>query len=203
MLRTRFAIEKDGPERIHIQWRRGMMHPQASASIFFDGTPVGEFESREEWLKGKTFSLPDGSPLRLIWDGRVQIYRNGELISNIVHSKPIVVWTGNYLILVGVGVLIFSLLAWRGNSKDIQHLVNLAVWLPAGLLLLPLGLLVRHKPILALFAAMLIWSTICIMAILQVESLTQQISWGLLCLSGTIQGYTAMHVIRSPKHTQR
>src|SRR5215831_15614257 len=79
MGRIAYALEKDGPKRLEIGWRRGWK----DYTVTLDGAQVAAFPG-ELPLAGATAALPDGSNLELVLfrgtaNGTVlEVKRNGQ-----------------------------------------------------------------------------------------------------------------------------
>jgi hypothetical protein len=60
----RFALEKDGPERLDVSWSAGFK----DVSLALDGSTLAEFVSADEIRTTRTTPLPDGSRLEVVLD---------------------------------------------------------------------------------------------------------------------------------------
>lgn len=148
----KFALEKDGEERLELKWRLGWRQMR----VTFDGEPVGEILTRSALREGRSFTLPDGSELQLQLDHKwlgadLLITRNGRPLPGSMIDPRILL--GNvYIVLFFIAALFFVL----GAGAVLFQIDQLREWgmgmwaVHYGLIFLVLSVGVRKRSVLAL-----------------------------------------------------
>jgi hypothetical protein len=200
MLNTKFALAQDGPNRIEIKWKRGILHHQANMTVLFDGLPVGHFETRDELLIGKTFSLPNGEDIHVVWNGRLQITHKGEILSDIVHPKKKLAKACDYFVVMGIVTLIFSVLLFTHVLDFDNNNVQITILGIGGVILVGLGQIAKRQIMAAVIAATLLWCILLfILIMVSFESKIMYIVYGGLVLGVIGQGHAGIKAIKQIK----
>lgn len=103
----KYALEKEGPKRLEVTWER----LGGETSVVLDGQPLGVV-SKEELTEGRTFTLPDGSSLRVHFQktgllgqaGELHLTRDGEPVPGTAGDPETAARSAGYILYFLAGV---------------------------------------------------------------------------------------------------
>ena len=104
-MKKEFSLEHGGPKRIRVTWAFQMKNVE----VFFDGTRVASFATADDFKRGTTVKLPDGSMLSARWGPvagvpllkGVHLVRNGLPIPGSA-ADPVPGWAWPFIIACAV-----------------------------------------------------------------------------------------------------
>jgi hypothetical protein len=104
-MKREFALDKWGPKRVKVTYEWNL----ANAEIFLDGKKIGSFATKEDFKRGDTFTLPNGSTLSVRFGpvkgapftNGVHVLRNGLPLPGSA-ADPVPKWSWIFMIACAV-----------------------------------------------------------------------------------------------------
>lgn len=124
-MKKEFSLEHGGPKRIRVTWAGRLKNTE----VFFDNAKIASFATADEFSRGTTVKLPDGSVLSVRWGPvtgmpilkGVHIVRNGLPIPGSA-ADPLPAWAWPFMIacalipVVALGGALPALIGLAGAS---------------------------------------------------------------------------------------
>jgi hypothetical protein len=154
-----FLIQMFGPKQLQISWKLGYRDVKVKVGEEL----IGIIEHRKDLVKGKTFTLPDGSSLKLFLDQSLSsaglaVFHNGKPLRGS-SADPVTRYEAAFgsLYVTGAVNVVGGILAYFMKIDTISRFGFSWLSIISGVLLFGLGFLVRKGSLAALISGLVLY----------------------------------------------